>query len=293
MATLVGQRYRARRGFRDSRGTVIEDVYLVRGAAHMIDALLAPGLPRYGDQAAEDPSLTVFRLDPQELDEVGTFDVGISWGPPQGNLGGSSRTFQIEDWNLGLQSQRVAVDLDGYPIGSRNFLAFEPVTSGFERSPVVHEGAQLGTEVQIPMMQCEVKRPIPSPFNPALVNSLIGRTNNAPFVIAGVTFPVDTVILLGARASRLQAQPVNAHDVSYLLAMGASDLPDLPKFIRDGEEYTSNILPLRYGYSTWYFAVNSRGTTARLGEEVAEAVPTALQIHPLYKPGNLGALGIT
>lgn len=291
-ATFIGWKRGARRGLEESGNKTTEDIAIVRGAASIADAILASGVPRYGTPLTEDPSQLVRRFTPQEHDEEGTFLIGVVWQTPNTGSFNNARTFQGAEWTHSLVSQRVTIDLDGEPIGSRHYCQIV-APSAF--SKLIHEGAQLGTDIQVPFSQVEICMPIPGNYPAGLVHTLIGKVNGSNMMLDGVQFAPGEVILMGARAVRLEPQPFNNYDIRYLFAVGRSELPERLEawYAVDNEVYGQATIPLKFGYSVIYAPYTEDGAAAGNQSEIAESRPDHVLVHRLFKDGNLGQLGVT
>lgn len=289
MATAVGTRPQAFSAVRDSRGMVIEDTYLVRDALNPVEAILASGMPAYGDPSPIYPESKVNRFQPLQLLTETDYEVRVTWSPPGWSIPAAS--YQIVEWNNGTQGQDVLTDVDGEQIGSRYFAK---AIQAYQMTPWKHDGAVLGANVQVPLLQAEVKMASPHTFNPLLVYGLIGKSNATNFLIDGVTIAPDYAILIGARATRTAPQPANQYDVSYLFAIGQIELPNLPTYQAwDGEPWTRTHIPINCGYSARFQAMKDADTPARNESEITQTKALYQLVHRLYKPGNLAALGIT
>lgn len=268
---------------------VLEDTYLVRGALNPVDAILASGMPRYGDPSPIFPESKVNRFQPFQLLTETDYEVRVTWSPPGGTI--PSRTYQVVDWNNGTQGQDVLCDLDGEQIGTRYFAKS---IAAYQMTPWKHDGAVLGASVQVPLLQAEVKMPSPATFNPLAVYALVGKTNNAAFLIDGVTVQPGYAIFIGSRATRIAAQPANQYDVSYLFAIGQIERSNIPAYQAwDGTPWVDGFVPISYGLSTRFQAMKSPGVPARSDSEITEVKALYQLVHRLYKPGNLAALGVT
>lgn len=290
-AEFIGYKPQARRGYQESTGWVEEDVAIVRGAASISEAILAAGMPAFGSAHPTNPDIEVRRFEPEEITHDGSFYIRIVWA--EASVTSPARTFQGAEWTHSLVSQRLLLDLDGEPIGRRHYR--DPVGPN-DWSKLIHDGAEIGVDVQIPYSQVEIIKPLPATYSPAVVHSRIGKTNDANMAIDGVTFAAGEVILIGARASRLQPLPFNQYDVRYLLAVGRSVLPGggLPaKLASDLSLYTDTTIPLKFGYSVIFTAHKADGGLATDQNQIAESRPYYVLIHRLFEAADMSALGIS
>lgn len=290
-ATFIGYKKESRRGTKDSRGKLYEDVAIVRGATTIPEAILASGMPLYGSAHPDDAEAFVTGFVPEEITEDGTFFIRVVWATPSYSIADQTRTFQGAEWTHSLVSQRVVVDLDGVPIGSRNTV--NNVTP-LEFTELIHEGATIGVDVQVPYSQVEIIKPLPSAYPAASVHALVGKVNDDAMDLDGVPFAAGEVILLGARARRLQALPANAYDVRYLFAVGRSAIPDKPAFMAvDDSLYTGDLtITLQYGYAVMFVARKADESPAENQDEIAIYDPDHLKLHRLYEAGDMSALAV-
>lgn len=265
----------------------IEVEYIVQGAANAFDAKSATGIPHaaggeiigaaypgHPELIAQQMSVSV---DEKSMNTAPVYHLKVLYAAP-----GYTNTYDpparpVYTFTGGLSGERIETSVFGRLIGQPNFYHSGSTTPLTLRD----EAADIGVDGAIPVMELEIRRPIPQP-ELSLIQSaaLAGKANSQPLVLAGIALPRGTCLHHTPIAEEVGLDPLGSRQyaITERFTIGSRTLPTgIPIKFEDNSTWSGGQLPVGYSIKPKFRAYNFENTEISQAMVDAAEAPGATQ----------------